>query len=104
MKAQPLKITDKGYTNCEAFEATHLMLNLPGPLTIRILPTSLKNQNAQNWFWNGNCIKPTLTPSIGSRAGKHFCHSFVTDGQVKFLNDCSHEYAGQTLNLLELKD
>jgi hypothetical protein len=27
------------------------------------------------------------------------CHSFVRDGQIQFLSDCTHEYANQTLDL-----
>ena len=27
------------------------------------------------------------------------CHSFVTDGQIQFLGDCTHELAGQTVPL-----
>jgi len=27
------------------------------------------------------------------------CHSFITDGQIKFLGDCTHELAGQTVAL-----
>jgi hypothetical protein len=30
------------------------------------------------------------------------CHTWITDGQVIFLSDCSHEYAGRTVDLLEL--
>lgn len=27
------------------------------------------------------------------------CHSFVTNGQIQFLGDCTHELAGQTVDL-----
>ncbi len=27
------------------------------------------------------------------------CHSFVTDGKIQFLSDCSHALAGQTVDL-----
>jgi hypothetical protein len=30
------------------------------------------------------------------------CHTFITDGTVQFLSDCSHALAGQTLDLPEL--
>lgn len=29
------------------------------------------------------------------------CHSFVTDGRIQFLNDCTHAMAGQTVALPE---
>ena len=45
----------------------------------------------------------------GSKSGKirvyeevtygHRCHSFVTDGKIRFLNDCTHEMAGETVDL-----
>lgn len=27
------------------------------------------------------------------------CHTFVTDGRIQFLNDCTHALAGQTVDL-----
>ncbi|WP_223630229.1 DUF6527 family protein [Pseudomonas atacamensis] len=35
---------------------------------------------------------------FASRFGK-VCHSFVTDGRIQFLGDCTHGLAGQTVNL-----
>ena len=29
------------------------------------------------------------------------CHSFITNGEIKFLNDCTHELKGQTVRLPE---
>ncbi|MEO0870447.1 MAG: DUF6527 family protein [Pseudomonadota bacterium] len=57
------------------------------------------------WTWNNLKVLPTFSPSIrvrGTRAGAPFvCHSFVTDGMIQFLNDCTHELAGQTVPLPE---
>lgn len=30
------------------------------------------------------------------------CHSFVRDGKIQFLGDCTHELAGQTVDLPEI--
>lgn len=30
---------------------------------------------------------------------KSVCHSFVRDGQIQYLGDCTHEYAGKTVDL-----
>ena len=30
------------------------------------------------------------------------CHSFVTDGRIQFLGDCTHELAGKTVELPEV--
>jgi hypothetical protein len=106
MKAQPLKATDTGYQACEAKEATHVMLNMPGPIQTRIIPVMQHGtrQGTPNWTWNGDVDKPTLRPSILTRGGDgdHRCHSFVNDGKVQFLSDCTHEFAGKTLDLLEV--
>ncbi|MDP2259076.1 MAG: DUF6527 family protein [Caulobacter sp.] len=73
------------------------------------------------WGFNGDEAKPTFTPSLllrGKRpitddeadrifAGEKLdipqrvCHSFVTDGQIQFLGDCTHALAGQTVPLPE---
>lgn len=61
------------------------------------------------WGWNGNAEKPTFTPSIlvrysGDDDGKpveEVCHSFVTDGLIQFLGDCTHALAGQTVPIPE---
>lgn len=81
------------------------------------------------WGYNDNPDKPTFTPSVLIRSG-HFCsgqdgkdcwctyearlgkpapfkctvcHSFVTDGRIQFLGDCTHALAGQTVDLPDLE-
>ncbi len=52
------------------------------------------------WGFNGDLEKPTFTPSVKlSRGERVRCHSFVTDGQIQFLNDCEHALAGSTVPL-----
>ena len=55
------------------------------------------------WTWNGNVDAPTISPSINvtyDGADKHtICHSFVRDGSIQFLGDCTHAFAGQTIPL-----
>lgn len=83
-----------------------------------------------SWGWNGSIDKPTLTPSILVRSGHYashwkagdpcwckfkaehpteepdfecvICHSYITDGQIQFLSDCTHDLAGQTVSLREV--
>ena len=55
--------------------------------------------------------KPTFNPSMlvnkdlnnpddrGNGYVRHRCHSFVRDGKIQFLNDCTHELKGQTVSL-----
>jgi hypothetical protein len=65
-----------------------------------------KNSVGAQWGWNGSLDKPTFTPSILVKANytspnrlDDICHSFVTDGKIQFLGDCTHELAGQTVDL-----
>ncbi len=107
MKAKPVKkVKGQGMVLCEVNEATHIELNMPCDLPYRLIPVQLKGsrENTGNWSWNGNTEKPTLKPSILTRRdyeGKR-CHSFVNDGMAQFLNDSSHEFAGQTIPLLDV--
>lgn len=83
--------------------------------------TNKKNQNQAVWNFNGDINNPTVTPSIKvqfphfkefvqtelGRIGKedtcylHICHSFITNGKIQFLNDCTHKLSAQTVELPE---
>ncbi|MCK5021120.1 MAG: hypothetical protein KAS32_29185 [Candidatus Peribacteraceae bacterium] len=109
MKAKPYKRVPGDYVECSVEECTHLLLMLPGPLPKRMLPVILKGSRDKHpgvvWSWNGDTEKPTVKPSISTRGGYKCevkCHSWVNDGKVQFLNDCSHDLAGQTLDLLDI--
>ena len=81
---------------------------------------------AGGWSWNQSLETPTLMPSVLLRTGHyvpgqgrgscwctyatehpeekdlprcHQCHSFIKDGRIRFLPDCSHALAGQTVEL-----
>lgn len=61
------------------------------------------------WGYNWTPDQPTFTPSVlvtydGRDADTpgglpSVCHSFVTDGRIQFLSDCTHALAGQTVDL-----
>lgn len=61
-----------------------------------------------HWDWNGDVDRPTLTPSIlvrfdyGEDRAQRVCHSFIRDGQIQFLSDCTHALAGKTVDLPEV--
>ncbi len=69
------------------------------------LPHSLNVGPGQGprWGYNGNPEAPTFTPSVLSRYrmkdAEVVCHSFVTDGRIQYLSDCTHHLAGQTVDL-----
>jgi len=103
MKASPKKWIDKAkgiMDTCIPQEADLVILHMPGCFPNRMIP--VKGPHPV-WSWNQDTERPTLKPSIRTRAGDQVCHSFVTDGKVKFLNDCTHEFAGQTVDLLEVE-
>jgi hypothetical protein len=80
----------------------------------------------KTWEFNGDYERPTFKPSVLVRSGHYvsgyksdkcwctydrehpnnpapckcvICHSFITDGKIQYLSDCTHELAGQTIDL-----
>jgi hypothetical protein len=125
MKALPVKSINDNYIE----EATHVIIKIPGPSGQLILPILLKGtrEGTRCWSWNGDTDKPTLRPSVLHTSGHYTdsespcwcsynrehpdekvvftcfrCHSWVNDGQAIFLSDSTHEFKGQTLDLLEV--
>lgn len=73
----------------------------------------------ERWLFNGNLESPTFSPSLLLR-GKVMptdeecdrisngekveladlvCHSFITDGKIQYLGDCTHDFKNQTIEL-----
>lgn len=107
MKAKPVKlIYGQGYEPCAIEECTHVTLDIPGPTGLLTLPVILKGtrDGTNCWSWNGCTEAPTLRPSVRTEGcnkvgGKFLCHSWINDGHVQFLDDCSHELKNQTVAL-----
>lgn len=76
----------------------HLKLFCPGCQTAHVISIP-PAPNA--WDWNCDAERPTISPSILVQGGSDniTCHSFVRDGRIQFLSDCTHELAGQTVEL-----
>ena len=81
---------------------------------------------SNRWAFNGDFDKPTFSPSFLIRSGHYIpghtgacwctynaqhpddpsgfaclvCHTFVRDGKIDYLADCTHGYAGQTLDMV----
>ena len=53
------------------------------------------------WTFNGDDEKPTFSPSLKSTTGSKLCHLFIREGQLQFLADSTHQYAGQTIDIPE---
>ena len=72
----------------------------PGCGLEHLVWTTTRNDNQAIWSFNGNLKRPTFAPSILVRFGQErVCHSFVTDGKIQYLQDCTHEIAGTTVDL-----
>lgn len=89
----------------EAYESSEAVFGFdcPGCHMSHALPTS----GPRAWSFNGNLDKPTFRPSILAREYDgdnvvRICHSFVTDGNIQFLGDCTHELAGKTVEIPEV--
>lgn len=108
MKARPYVIIEGRYVECFPADATHLELRTPGPLEFHVLPIIIKgsrdNDPRHPWTWNGDVDKPTLKPSLLSKTPECVSHCWITDGKVQFLSDTTHEFKGQTVDLLDAKD
>jgi hypothetical protein len=63
------------------------------------------------WTWNDDLEKPTFKPSLNCTIKygdpdrpNRVCHSFITDGKMQFLGDCTHELKGQTVPMPEIPE
>lgn len=63
------------------------------------------------WTFTGTREKPTFNPSLlcttrFTDAGRPtaICHSFIRDGMIQFLGDCTHHLAGQTVPIWRSHD
>lgn len=77
---------------CDGFHVVHVAHSNPGA----------------NWQFNGDTERPTFSPSLlvnkdFSHPGVPRCHSFVRDGRIQFLSDCTHHLAGKTVDLPEIE-
>jgi len=84
----------------------------PGCGLGHLLPVSgwQDNDGRASWGFDGNVDRPTLSPSILYRIERNppsrsvVCHSFVRDGRIEFLSDCTHALAGKTVDLPEISE
>ena len=59
-----------------------------------------------NWSYNGDKVKPTFKPSllVTTPNTKRRCHSFIENGQWRFLGDCTHKLKGKTVPMVPVDD
>lgn len=77
----------------------------PGCEENHIIDTNPSKHNSYHTL-TGTFAKPTIRASVletGENGNNPFwCHSFVTDGKIEFLEDCTHHLAGKTVDLIPL--
>lgn len=66
---------------------------------------------SDSWEFNGDFDNPTFKPSVlgtgkwPNEEGEWEdwrCHSFIENGEIRFLNDSTHSLAGKTVELPEI--
>lgn len=99
------------------------MFDCPGCGCSHAVYTETANSNGAKWQFNGDVNRPTVAPSLLVRyRGAHppitpdnveewsrnpwpqtmverVCHSYIVDGKIQYLTDCTHHLAGQTIEL-----
>lgn len=65
-------------------------------------------RNGARWTYSGVAESPTFSPSMNITVGPfpdghiNRCHYFLRGGHIQFLNDSTHELAGQTVELPDI--
>lgn len=86
----------------------------PGCGASHVVPTTGPNSWGKEWGFNDDLEHPTLTPSVlvhphgilledGSVGQSPLCHSFVRNGRIEFLGDCTHALAGHTFDMNDIE-
>ena len=58
-----------------------------------------------SWSWNEDYECPTVSPSIRLiHNGNQVDHLFIRDGKIQYLNDCTHELAGKTVDMVDFPE
>lgn len=56
--------------------------------------------NGSRWEFDGNFDQPTVNPSLLVDLGDgRKCHSFLRQGQIQFLSDSYHAFAGTIIEI-----
>lgn len=86
----------------------------PGCKTHHWVPTD----GSRGWTFKGTMEKPSLHPSVRhfypaqmSDDGKTvevpektYCHYYITDGEIRYRPDCTHELSGKTVPMVPHRD
>jgi hypothetical protein len=71
-----------------------------GPHWIRV-----NSSESPSWSLTGTTENPTISPSIlvrwdeGEERKPCVCHSFIREGRIEYLSDCTHAMASNTVDI-----
>ncbi len=87
---------------CPGCETGHRFVVKWGPKEIEDMKRL--GYGTPTWTFNNNLEQPTFSPSLlYHKSESHpLCHSYVTNGKIQFLGDCSHKLVGQTVDLPDI--
>ncbi len=95
--AIPMLATEDGYQECTPEEASHIQYVCHCGSS-HLIPVRDIGKDGPIWEWNLNTQSPTLSPSVNASAGKEYrCHHYLRNGDLDFLRDCTHAFAGKKL-------
>lgn len=100
-----------GCTGDSGFQRSHLLHVTPiGE------PESPHVIGAPHWEFDRSYDAPTFNPSVlawhplhddpdddDKVTGRYVCHSFVRNGRIQYLDDCTHAMRGQTVDLPDIE-
>lgn len=102
-KIKRYTLTDGGYNNelgfyCPGCKCKHFISDQH---------TNIKAMGNGPWTFNDNFEKPTINPSIlvsftYNENIDYICHSFIKNGKIQYLFDCTHKLKGQTIEMEEI--
>ncbi len=67
----------------------------PGCKTMHEFTTNPKFRTGGVWTFNGNLDQPSFSPSL--------LVNKITDGKIKFYDNCDHDLKNQTVELFDIK-
>jgi hypothetical protein len=83
----------------------------PGCKELHLIHLTEKNWIGAKWEWDGNLVQPSIKPSVhiivrdpDGEIKDEVCHYHLRNGQLEFVNDCTHELKGVTMPLPPLPE
>lgn len=85
-----------------------LYYRCPGCKGEHSIPVLVGKKEANHWEWNGDLIKPVVSPSVkhtypesfykqNPKARRYCCHYFIREGVIEYCGDSSHDQSGMKL-------